>query len=378
MGAAPIRCIYCRDLLDEPTHEAHVIPRCLGGRIASRSTCCNSCNNALGRIEDGLCSTLRPLSAALAARNAANKPITAAIQVGAKIYDYADGLGNERLPERRYDARTRSMKFPLPGGAEAQAGCIARMLWDSGLTPAAIDAGKLVLERDDTFGIRPHPPAPTRIETPILFGTEEHLRVAAKMALELLAVWRPEEGRRWGELRIARRFVRQAEGLLPVRVDSQSAGSGLRRPRGFPVLAHAVEVWTNTRNVHFRATFFGKLHATGTLATAWQGPRFSMMHALDPTRPGKHVNRMFEKDGPGLTVWHADLRSQAWNEFLAWFEVQTGRVSRRVTKRRWTPPADPDLSALRPLIDVAFDALCGKLGAPKPPGRKKRSRPPLA
>ncbi len=371
MTAAAPRCIYCREALDDKTHEAHVIPRCLGGRLSSTTTCCTDCNNALGQIEDKLCSDLRILSATLGARNSANKPIAATIQLGDKAFDYADGVGSERLPDRRYDRQTRSLKFPLPGGAEAQAACIAKMLWEGGLTPGAIDAGKMVLEPDDTFGMRPYPPTPTRLETRFLFGTEEHLRAAAKMALELLAVWRPEDGRRWSELRLARQFTRYGEGVLPIRVDSQSAGSGLRRPRGFPVLAHAVEVWTHKRNVHFRATFFGRLHATGTLSTAWQGPPFSLLHALDPTRPATNVDRESQKDGPRLGVWHADLRPQAFEEFRAWFDAQASRVSRRVAKRPWTPPPDPNIGELRPLIDAAYEEICKKRGPPKPRRAKR-------
>lgn len=199
------------------------------------------------------------------------------------------------------------------------------------------------------------------------------MRVAAKMALELLAVRRPALGRRWEELRPARRFVRHGEGVLPVRVEALSKGAGLRRPRGFPVLAHAVEVWTHQRNLHFRVTLFGRLHATGTLATGWQGPRLSLLHAFDPTRPGKHVKLASNRDGPGLGVWHGRLKQETFAEFAKWFERQTRRLSRRVMRRPFKHPPTPDLAELRPLIEAKYEALCKKSGPPKAQRHPRRA-----
>lgn len=122
------RCIYCHEPLGPKTREAHVIPRCLGGRLASKTMCCNDCNNALSRFESILCMDLRTLSAALAARNAQNQPITAMVQFGGKTFKYADGVGDERLPPPKYDPETRALRFSLPGGAEEQATLVARIL----------------------------------------------------------------------------------------------------------------------------------------------------------------------------------------------------------------------------------------------------------
>lgn len=309
--------------------------------------CCTECNNALGAIEEVLCGDLRTLSAALAARDAQNKSIATTMRVGDKTYRYADGVGEELLPAPKYDAKTRALVFPLPGSAAEQAAVIARMLWEQGRTPSDIDTGKFVIEPDTTFGVRPYPPTRTKLETTLRFGIEEHMRVAAKMALELLAVRHPADGRRWSELRTARHFIRYGDGVLPVRTEARSKGAGLRRPRGFPVLAHAVEVWTHKRNLHFRATFFGRLHATGTLTTAWQGPRLRLLHALDPTRPGRHVDAAAEKDGRALGVWHEGLKPETFAAFVQWFEKQAALVSRRVTRRPFVNPTAPDLATLR-------------------------------
>lgn len=194
------------------------------------------------------------------------------------------------------------------------------------------------------------------------------MRVLMKMALELLAVVRPEDARRWSSLRDARRYVRWAEETrpLPARFDAVSAGAGVFAPGDLPLLAHAVEVWTRNRTLSYRVTLFGGLHVTGPLTTAWDGPSFSIAHALDPTKPSVRVDRQTTSDGPPLDVYHAGLKQQAFDKFKEWFLARTLELSEQVSRRLWSPPLEPDLAQLKPLVEAEFAKLLARKRQPKP------------
>lgn len=169
---------------------------------------------------------------------------------------------------------------------------------------------------------------------------------------------------RWSSLRDARRYVRWAEEDHPL-----SVGAGVFAVGDLPPLAHAVEVWTHARSPYYRVTFFGGLHVTGPLTTAWDGPRFSIAHGLDPTRPSVRAERQTSSDGPPLSVYHADLKKQAFEKFQEWFLARTLELSQRVSRPPWSPPAEPDLAQLRPLVEAEFAKLLKRRRQPKP---KKR------
>ena len=363
---SPVLCIYCREPLGPDTSLAHVIPHALGGRLAAKTICCTACNNAIGVIENDLCAALRSASAALCARDGDNEPIHAEVEANGKRYDYADGVGEQRLPPPMYDGK--GLAFPLPGGLDEQAAEIAKRLWMAGLTPAALDDGTFRLEPDTTFGIQPHPPTATMLDWVAKIGTDGHMRVVMKMALELLAFVHPAEARRWGELRKARRYIRDGEedGTLPARFDALSLGSGVLNPKDLPQLAHAVEVWTHRRNLHYRVTLFGGLHITGSLTTDWGGAPLTLAHALDPTQPTRRLDGRRESDGPSLGVYHAGLKLEAFDRFRAWFLERTLEISKRVTGQPWEAPGPPDLTALRPLIDKEYARLLLRKKQPKP------------
>jgi hypothetical protein len=346
-----------------------VIPQALGGRLKSKTICCTGCNNAISEIENDLCTALRELSAALGARNADNQPIHAEVEANGKTYDYSEGVGEQQLPQPKYDGR--ALTFPLPGGVEQQAEEIAKRLWTAGLSPKALDDGTFRIV-PDSFGIQPHPPATTMLNLKTALGTTAHMRVVMKIALEYLAYVYPTEARRWSELRKARRYIRWSEGVdtFPARFEALSQGSGVLNPNDLPLLAHAVEVWTHRRNVHYRVTLFGRLHVTGSLTTDWSGAAFTLAHAFDPTQPGKRLDGRTDSDGPPLGVYHADLNQQAFAQFQAWFLERTLDVSKKVTGRPWDPPGAPDLTTLRPLIEMKFERLRTRRKQPKP--RKKR------
>ena len=366
-------CIYRREPLGPQTARAHVIPQCLGGRLWSTTICCTDCNNAISPLENDLCKALRAPSAALRARDADNQLIRAEVQADGKTYDYADGLGEQRLPAPKYD--DGELIFPLPADPGKLAEVIAYQLWSHHKTPAALDTDTLRIEPDRTFHIRPHPPERKLLFSELKVGTDPHMRVVVKMALELLTYLRPEDARRWDVLRPARIYVRDGadNGTLPVRFDALSDGAGLFGADEVPKLAHAVEVWTHGQNLHYRVTFFGGLHVTGSLSTRWNGPAFCIGHALDPQQPGRHVTKNVEADGPALGVYHDELRQQAWDKFEEWFMARTLEISGEVTSRLWQEPTAPDLVALRPAIEKEFAALQKRRKQPRPPKKKPRA-----
>lgn len=359
-------CIYCRAPLGPRTTFAHVIPSCLGGRLRSRTICCTTCNNAISPAENSLCSALREASVAVGARDGDNQPVHAEVTWNGKVYDYSDGLGEQRLPAPKYERG--SLVFSLPGKPKEQAAVIAKQLWAARLTANALDDGRFRIEPNTTFNIQPHPPTPARLDWAAVLGTTEHMRVVMKMALELLAYVRPEDARRWGSLRDARLYVRSAkeEHPLPARFDALSEGSGILAAEDLPQLAHAVEVWTHRRNLNYRVTLFGGLHVTGPLATSWTGPAFSIAHGLDPTQPSIRLDRSASTDGASLGVYHPTVKQQTFDKFREWFLARTLEIAERVGKRPWAPPAAPDLALLRPLIDAEFAKLLKRKRQPKP------------
>jgi len=369
----PPLCIYRREPLGPETVRAHVIPQCLSGRLWSTTICCNDCNNAISPLENDLCKALRAPSAALRARDAENQPIRAEVEADGKTYDYADGLGNLRLPVPKYEHG--ELVFPLPGEPDKLADVIAHQLWRNGLEPAALDSGTIRIEPDRTFHIKPHPPERKMLFSGLELGTDAHMRVVVKMALEFLAYVRPDDARRWDVLRTARLYVRDGvgDGTLPARFDALSDGAGLFRAEDVSQLAHAIEVWTHGQNVHYRVTFFGGLHVTGSLSTRWSGPAFSIGHALDPQQPSRNVTKNTQSDGPALGVYHPELKKQAWDKFEEWFMARTLEISEEVTARPWQAPGAPDLAALRPVIEEKFAALLKRKRQPRPSKRKPKA-----
>jgi HNH endonuclease len=306
----PPLCIYCRTPLGPETRRAHVIPQCLGGRLWSTTICCNDCNNTISPLENELCKALREPSAALRARDAENQPIQAQVEADGKTYDYADGLGNLCLPAPEF--KEGKLVFPLPGDPDKLADIIAHHLWRNGLTPGALDTGTIGIEPDQTFHIKPHPPERKMLFSRLEVGTAAQMRVVMKMALELPAHLRPDDARRWDVLRPARLYVREGvdDGMLPARFEALSEGAGLFQADEVPRLSHAVEVWTNRQNLHYRVTFFGGLHVTGSLSTRWNGSAFCIGHALDPQKPRRYVTKNADPTGQRSASTIPDSRSR--------------------------------------------------------------------
>lgn len=51
-------CIYCRHELVGTVRPAHIVPEGMGGRLTSRTTVCNDCNNSFANIEGTACERL--------------------------------------------------------------------------------------------------------------------------------------------------------------------------------------------------------------------------------------------------------------------------------------------------------------------------------
>jgi hypothetical protein len=134
-------------------------------------------------------------------------------------------------------------------------------------------------------------------------------------------------------------------------------------------------VWTSRQNLHYRVTFFGGLHVTGSISTRWHGSPLSIGHALDPQQPARNVTTKAESDGPSLGLYHPELKKSAFDKFEAWFMARTLEISEEVTSRPWQAPGAPDLAALRPAIEEKFAALLRRRRQPRPP-RKKKPLPP--
>ena len=215
--------MYCRRELSTATRRAHVWPASLGGRLATRNTNCDECNNAIGPTEDNLRESLSHSFASVGATNDDRDPIEVTIEFGGRKFVLADGNAAMTVGGARFDRDTRSIIVPLPAGFENQVEALARSMRSYGLSPDDIDKLNLT-----AGGPEPElPVGPIRHEHDLkLGGSDKHKRAFAKMALELLAYWRHDLATR-GELSEASRFARHGAGSLRGKPDTRSTGSGL-------------------------------------------------------------------------------------------------------------------------------------------------------
>ena len=283
-------------------------------------------------------------------------------------FKFRAGVATHQTPGATFDPETRSLKIPMPADPEDQARRIAWNLWNTGKTPAAIDAGEFVIEADKD----PLPAYLGRREQEFVLevGVADDSRLFTKMALELLAYHLPLEARR-SSLFKARRFARFGEWKIAFKGDVRSPGSG--HAPGLANVAHSIEVWTCAKHVLARVVFFGNVKLTASLADNWDGTAFALMYAFDPRSPPDRFDGVSAADGPPFAVWHKGLLEEAKNEFVEKFN----RLSRAIgdaapTDFERAPP--PDLVKLRPLIEAEYVKILEKKGAPKV--RKPKPKPP--
>lgn len=340
-------CIYCSAPLTPATRKAHVWPASLGGRLKSRATCCDDCNNAIGSAEDRLREALAHTFASVGAVNDEGDPIEVNLEHDGREFVLASGNAVLQVTGARFDHANKSVVVPLPAGLDQQADKMARALRSHNFEPDDVDS-KLSITPGDPRPVLPV--GPTRSEHDVsVGGTVEHKRVFAKMALELLAHHRHDLAVS-EELSAARRFARYGEGTLRSKPDTRSAGSRLLEDVERPEVFNAIEVWTFGYEVYFRAIFLGPIAFTGTLTTSWSGQQFRAAYGFDARSPAAViVDRFDDVHGPRLSVGFDAAKAVAELEEISLRLAQTAP--------RLEQEAPPDVGDLRQAVKQKLAAL---------------------
>ena len=331
-------CIYCRAQLTATTKRAHVWSAGLGGRLKSHEICCDDCNTVTGRLEDNLRESLVRVYAAVGATKDDRKAFKIQVEFGGHTFVFSEGNAIRQVARTRFDRETKKIVVPLPAGFDEQVRVTAKAFWDQYWKPEDVD--KLVFEPGDPGPELPIGPIRTEYDLKV-GGTNEHKRVFAKMALELLAYHRHDLAMS-GELSEARRFVRHGSGTLASKVDTRSIGSGLLENVVRPEIWNAIEVWSFRRTVYFRVVFLGPLAFTGTLTTNWTGEPFRAAYAFDARNPANLLASCIESsDGPNVAVWFDGMKEETAESSIAEIEAISQRVARSAPKlqpeRVWSP-----------------------------------------
>jgi len=336
-----------------------VWPASMGGRLRSRSICCDGCNNFISTKEFVLLGALRHAFASVGAVNDRGEPVMVLIERDGHEFAYADGNALLQVPGVTFNPATKSVIVPLPAGLDEQARKVARSMWSHGLTADDVDR----------FNIEPGgqgpvlPDGPTGDEYDLSVGRRiEHRQVFIKMALELLAFHRHDLAMK-DELSPARRFARYGDsGEYRVHFDTRSRGSGLIAADGLPEVLNAVEVWTAGTSVLFRAVFLGPIVFTGSLTSDWLSESFRTAYAFDARDPARTIASAFdEQPGRPLATWFIRNEIEHSNATL---EAISGRLAleRSKTKPQREPP--PDVDVLRAAIRAQLSTM--------PPRKKRR------
>jgi len=215
MVAPSTTCIYCRTVLTPTTKWAHVWQASLGGRLRSRTICCDACNHAISIPEKALFDALVHSFATVGAVNDSAEPLSVAVVFEGNTFQLADGNAILETPGVRFDAETKSLIIPLPAGFAAQVELFAKLLLRHSKTPD--DTDKLYLVPGDPGPALPVGPQPNEHDLSV-GGLIPHKQVFVKMALELLAYHRHDLVMR-GELSEARRFARWGTGTFSAKPD---------------------------------------------------------------------------------------------------------------------------------------------------------------
>jgi hypothetical protein len=351
-------CIYCRRSLDEHTDTAHVWPKALGGRLASKRFCCNDCNHELSRVEDDLCSALRRINAAMGATRADGSKITYEMTVEGLVVRVCGALFDVQVPGLSYDPSTKTLEIPLPAGYKRQVEVIAQAMRRQRLKPDDVDKLELVPARD------PELPPSGRYEFDFSVGRgASHKRAFAKIALELLAFHRHALATR-AELAELRQFTRHGSGSLQSKPDGRSEGSGLLAGRNFPDIWNSVEIWSCGKSLFFRIVFVRYFSFTGSLTTEWQGPSFRAAYAFNARDPSERiVDECVDGDGPRLSLWHNSIREETIDQSVQGIWEESLRLaSASGVPRREEPP---------PLDQLRADVRKRLLSLPSPKSRRK-------
>jgi hypothetical protein len=351
-------CIYCKALLSSATRKAHVWPASMGGRLRSRSICCDECNNAFSPHEDNLRESLSHAFASVGATNTKHEAIKVVLKFEGRDFVLADGNADMQVAGSRFDRDTKTLEMPLPAGLKTQAEQLAKLLSSHGFGSEDVD-DILQLAPGDLAPVLPT--GPTRREYDLSVGGRiEHKRVFIKMALELLAYHRHDLAVR-GELSEARRFARHGTGTFRGKPDTRSEGSGLLGVEPRADVFNAVEVWSMGKSVFFRVVFLGPLVFTGTLTTEWQGNPFRAAYAFDARNPTNEIAQTYtEGDGPNLAIWFDGVKDESVANAVAALEAISLKLAESKPPLAQEPP--PDLNVLREAVKAQLAKLQKRRG----------------
>jgi hypothetical protein len=243
---------------------------------------------------------------------------------------------------------------------------MAQLLRRLGKTPDDLETGNLVtLAASDRITFLDHP-----WEFDASIDVDEHARVFVKMALELLAVHRPELARR-PEFRDAVAFVRFGAGSVDVRADTMTAGPlGTVRP-----FWHSCEVWSAGSNLIAKMTLFGAYPVSVALTGEWGGAPVTAAHAVDPVAGRVLFDGASSDEGVLPTGWpnrglDPDVFQVRMDELAralgARMREVTAKTSAKALMEKWTldlggrEPSLEDFARLEALVERERARLRGR------------------
>jgi hypothetical protein len=335
-------CIYCGIQLVPGTAPAHIISKCLGGRVTSRTSVCTPCNNSFTSIEDEACRRVAPNSAMAGGRRGDGSFVSAVIAHEGSEYR----VQNTRMDELAGPPLERGRVHPMPARREDQVRTVVRALRSRGWGPEAMLDGRFRLERDADV-----PPVPEMQTDPIetIFRWCDRItkRAMVRSAIELIAFFEPEAAR-LPQLESVRRFARYDEGDHWAGVDTETTASGLEQVEALYI--HGIDFWTAGAKLHYRMTLFSLLHFVGTLTESWSAGSMRGSYTLDIRAPAETAVVFDRSDGATLVGKSDRVRRRELDDALEQHETTSMANSER---RRGRAPA-LDFNDLYPDVVAAM------------------------
>jgi hypothetical protein len=306
-------CIFCGASIGAElgTKEEHVMPAALGGFLASRNIDCNACNETIGNeIEKPACAALQPLTGPLGVvrdgRRAALAPPHVVTAAGFKWKLQATGVRlagvTRKITEHPGDRYDFSVHAPTIAEVIEQ---LAHMCRQKKKHPSKMTGESM----SNFFG-------PFRRGEPVDLGsgsfkvaTTEQLRMAAKMAVSLLAhVGNVTDA---ADVRVAvtaaetapsRIWARGGRSTVDVVFDITTTASSGLLSGDLSTFASSIEVWTtDDRTLLARVVLFGHLQYTMTVARPWPAQPVAVAYWIDPL-VGKSTHQFVHQLGTTRAV----------------------------------------------------------------------------
>jgi hypothetical protein len=323
------KCIYCGVILrDEPP--AHVVPEGMGGRLASSTSVCRTCNNDFSETEGKACLRIAPFMALAGARRGDGPFVRAKrIEHEGKVYDAAGG----RMTARPKPPENRGRHLHLPTREEDFGRVTSDWLDQLGLPPEALLDGRARIQTPEPLPDDDRPVEP--ITLTFRWDGDDEKRVMTKAAIELMAYFDAPLACR-NELTSAKRFARDGEGFIPCWVDTETSGACL--PRVNALWIHGIEIWTAGTKLNYRWTLFTELHVVATLTDQWHGGPFRASYTFDILAPGTRTQLHEFKDGAALVNKSDRVHSTEFTAAMKRMEATS--IATSAMKRTRTPVTD--------------------------------------